>query len=201
MEPGQTGATEGSGRRPPPRTLEPSVVTAEPSAQALRRKVRLGQAAARKHLEPYGVRFDAVDLVDLQPPDELADALNVVLTAQVEAEDLHRQTESVCLLRALAAEEDAAVARAETSPRSRARLLALHRRARERRRGHHQAPGALGRDPCRRPREVTLLGGALEPRAAVRDHLRCPGKRDFRGILHERTALGEAMSGPARLDG
>jgi regulator of protease activity HflC (stomatin/prohibitin superfamily) len=74
-------------------------------------KVRLGQAAARKHLEQYGVRFDAVDLVDVHPPDELADALNAVLNAQIEAENLRFQTESVCLQRVLAAEEGVAIAR------------------------------------------------------------------------------------------
>jgi regulator of protease activity HflC (stomatin/prohibitin superfamily) len=74
-------------------------------------KVRLGEAAARKHLEQYGVRFDAVDLVDVHPPDELADALNAVLNAQIEAENLRFQTESVCLQRVLAAEEGVAIAR------------------------------------------------------------------------------------------
>lgn len=72
---------------------------------------RLAQAAARKHLERYGVRFDAVDLVDVHPPDELADALNAVLNAQVEAETLRFHTESVCAQRVMAAEEGVAIAR------------------------------------------------------------------------------------------
>jgi SulP family sulfate permease len=38
MEPGRTGATEGGGRRPTPKTYGPSVATAEPSVQALLRR-------------------------------------------------------------------------------------------------------------------------------------------------------------------
>lgn len=71
----------------------------------------LRQAATRKHLDDYGVRFDAVDLVDVHPPDELADALNAVLNAQIEAESLRYQTESACIQRVLAAEEGVAIAR------------------------------------------------------------------------------------------
>lgn len=60
----------------------------------------------------YGVNFNAVDLADILPPDELADALNAVIQAQSEAEaNLHR-AEAECNQRVLAAERGVAIASA-----------------------------------------------------------------------------------------
>jgi regulator of protease activity HflC (stomatin/prohibitin superfamily) len=60
----------------------------------------------------YGVRFSAVDLTDILPPDELADALNAVLTAQAEAEAHYARAEGDCQQRVLAAERGVEIAKA-----------------------------------------------------------------------------------------
>ncbi|MBX3227274.1 MAG: SPFH domain-containing protein [Labilithrix sp.] len=57
----------------------------------------------------YGVRFNAVDLADILPPDELADALNAVIQAHSEAEALLHRTEAECQQRILAAERGIAI--------------------------------------------------------------------------------------------
>jgi regulator of protease activity HflC (stomatin/prohibitin superfamily) len=59
----------------------------------------------------YGVRFNAVDLADILPPDELADALNAVIQAQSEAEAHSFRTEGECQQRILAAERGVEIAR------------------------------------------------------------------------------------------
>jgi regulator of protease activity HflC (stomatin/prohibitin superfamily) len=58
----------------------------------------------------YGVRFNAVDLVDILPPDELAAALNAVIHAHTEAGGRYFRAESECEQRVLAAEEGLAIA-------------------------------------------------------------------------------------------
>jgi regulator of protease activity HflC (stomatin/prohibitin superfamily) len=60
----------------------------------------------------YGVRFNAVDLADILPPDELADALNAVIQAQSEAEARVHRTEAECQQRLLAAERGVEIAAA-----------------------------------------------------------------------------------------
>jgi regulator of protease activity HflC (stomatin/prohibitin superfamily) len=57
----------------------------------------------------YGVQFNAVDLADILPPDELAEALNAVMNAQNEA--LHR-AEAECQQRVVAAERGVEIAAA-----------------------------------------------------------------------------------------
>lgn len=59
----------------------------------------------------YGVHFSAVDLTDILPPDELADALNAVLTARSTADALYAHAESDCQQRMLAAERGVEIAR------------------------------------------------------------------------------------------
>lgn len=65
----------------------------------------------------YGLRFDAVDLTDIYPPDELADALNAVFNAQSEAETAYARIEAECQQRVLSASKgiEIAAARAEAS--------------------------------------------------------------------------------------
>lgn len=58
----------------------------------------------------YGVHFNAVDLVDILPPDELADALNAVIHAQTDAEAHYFRAEGECRQRLLAAEKGVAIA-------------------------------------------------------------------------------------------
>ena len=60
----------------------------------------------------YGLRFVAVDLVDLLPPDELDEALNAVLHAQSAAERDYFRAEADASRRLLAADESVAIARA-----------------------------------------------------------------------------------------
>jgi regulator of protease activity HflC (stomatin/prohibitin superfamily) len=61
---------------------------------------------SRKEIgDRYGVRFSAVDLKDILPPDELADALNAVMVARAEADAAYFRAESECQQRLLAAEQ------------------------------------------------------------------------------------------------
>jgi regulator of protease activity HflC (stomatin/prohibitin superfamily) len=60
----------------------------------------------------YGLDFSAVDLTDILPPDELANALNAVLSAQAEAEAQYARAEGDCQQRVLAAERGVEIAKA-----------------------------------------------------------------------------------------
>lgn len=59
----------------------------------------------------YGVQFNAVDLTDVLPPDELANALNAVINAQTEAESLYSIAEAETQQRVVAAEAGVEVAK------------------------------------------------------------------------------------------
>ncbi len=63
----------------------------------------------------YGVRFVAVDLADILPPDELADALNAVMQAQSESEAILFRAEAECQQRILGAERGIRIARTRAS--------------------------------------------------------------------------------------
>jgi regulator of protease activity HflC (stomatin/prohibitin superfamily) len=63
----------------------------------------------------YGVRFVAVDLADILPPDELADALNAVMQAQSESEALLFRAEGECQQRILASERGVRIASTRAS--------------------------------------------------------------------------------------
>lgn len=66
-----------------------------------------------KELGPrYGVTFQAVDLVDVMPPDDLAAALNAVVAAAADAEAALAQAEAECRKRVLAAEQGVEIAKA-----------------------------------------------------------------------------------------
>ncbi len=60
----------------------------------------------------YGVRFNAVDLADILPPDELADALNAVIQARSEADARLHRVEAECQQRTLSAERGVEIAKA-----------------------------------------------------------------------------------------
>ncbi|MDP1826232.1 MAG: SPFH domain-containing protein [Archangium sp.] len=66
---------------------------------------------ARKELGDYGVTFEAVDITDIHPPDELADALNAVMSARAEAEAMRFRSQSECAQRVMAAEQGVEIAR------------------------------------------------------------------------------------------
>jgi len=59
----------------------------------------------------YGVRFNAVDLTDILPPDELADALNAVIQAHTDAEARYFRAEGENQQRILAAERGVEIAK------------------------------------------------------------------------------------------
>jgi regulator of protease activity HflC (stomatin/prohibitin superfamily) len=59
----------------------------------------------------YGVQFNAVDLTDVLPPDELADALNAVINAQTEAKSIYAHAEAETQQRIVAAEAGVEVAK------------------------------------------------------------------------------------------
>ncbi len=65
---------------------------------------------ARKELQDYGVNFEAVDITDLHPPDELADGLNAVMSARAEAESMRFRSQSECAQRVMSAEQGVAIA-------------------------------------------------------------------------------------------
>jgi len=71
---------------------------------------RIQQFCQEKIDNRYGVRFNAVDLADILPPDELADALNAVMHAQSEAEARVFRAEGECQQRILAAERGVEIA-------------------------------------------------------------------------------------------
>jgi regulator of protease activity HflC (stomatin/prohibitin superfamily) len=60
----------------------------------------------------YGVKFNAVDLTDILPPDELAEALNAVINSQTEAESLYTHAEADCQQRVVASEHGVEIAKA-----------------------------------------------------------------------------------------
>jgi regulator of protease activity HflC (stomatin/prohibitin superfamily) len=59
----------------------------------------------------HGLKFNAVDLVDILPPDELAEALNAVMNARTEAGAMYFRAEGECQQRVLAAEQGVQIAR------------------------------------------------------------------------------------------
>jgi regulator of protease activity HflC (stomatin/prohibitin superfamily) len=60
----------------------------------------------------YGVQFNAVDLTDILPPDELANALNAVINTQTEAESLYSHAEANTRQQIVAAEHGIEIAKA-----------------------------------------------------------------------------------------
>lgn len=62
--------------------------------------------------ERYGVRFNAVDLTDILPPDELADALNAVIQSRAEADAMYARAQSECQQQVLASERGVEIAKA-----------------------------------------------------------------------------------------
>ena len=63
-------------------------------------------------LAEYGVQVIAVDLLQLDPPEELVDALNGVITAESEANQLVSRTELQCQQRTLSANHAVTIAHA-----------------------------------------------------------------------------------------
>jgi regulator of protease activity HflC (stomatin/prohibitin superfamily) len=72
---------------------------------------RIADFARNELGDQYGVRFNAVDITDLHPPDELADALNAVMSARAGADELRFRAGSECAQRILSAEKGVEIAR------------------------------------------------------------------------------------------
>lgn len=61
----------------------------------------------------YGIQFNGVDLTDILPPDELAEALNAVINAQSEAQRLYALTEAECKQKILSAQKGISIAKSK----------------------------------------------------------------------------------------
>jgi len=103
------------------RPLLPSALPAEAGSYAAVRRERHqlnGRIAefCREHLgDHYGIEFRAVDLTDMLPPDELADALNAMMRAHSEAAAHYARAQASSSQRVLAAERGVEIARASAS--------------------------------------------------------------------------------------
>ncbi|MBA2544339.1 MAG: hypothetical protein H0V17_32150 [Deltaproteobacteria bacterium] len=103
--------------QPPPSEEAPTAATHVGAYASIRRqRVLLNRRIeefCRKDIGGrYGVKFNAVDLTDVLPPDELADALNAVINAQTEAESMYAHAEAETQQRVVAAEGGVEVAKA-----------------------------------------------------------------------------------------
>jgi regulator of protease activity HflC (stomatin/prohibitin superfamily) len=58
----------------------------------------------------YGIRFNAVDLVDIRPPNELDEALNAAVHAQTEADEQYAHAEAIAQRRVIAAKRGVEIA-------------------------------------------------------------------------------------------
>ncbi len=100
--------------------------------------IRRERAMLNEHIERfcreqiggrYGVRFNAVDLADILPPDEIADGLNAVIHARTDAEARFLRAEGECQQRLLASEKGVDIARARAlAVETEIRTLAGHLR-------------------------------------------------------------------------
>lgn len=73
---------------------------------------RIADFARQAFGERYGIDFHSVDVTDIHPPDELADALNAVISARAEADAARFRAQSECAQRVLAAEQGVKIASA-----------------------------------------------------------------------------------------
>jgi regulator of protease activity HflC (stomatin/prohibitin superfamily) len=73
---------------------------------------RIQDAMKQAALSDYGIAVVSVDLLQIDPPEELVDALNAVITAESEARALVSRTELQAQQRILAAEQAVAIANA-----------------------------------------------------------------------------------------
>lgn len=84
--------------------------------------------------DEHGIEFNAVDLTDILPPDELRDALNAVMQAHTLAEAHHYRAESECRQKVLEARQGVSIAKARAQAAADelktlgAALQTLHRR-------------------------------------------------------------------------
>lgn len=105
----------------PPTLDNPSDLPEEDSSFALVRRDRMllnrriSDFARKTFGDRYGIDFHSVDITDIHPPDELADALNAVISARAEADSTRFRAESDCAQKVMAAEHGVAIATAKAS--------------------------------------------------------------------------------------
>jgi len=75
---------------------------------------RIQTFCEEKIADRYGVRFNAIDLADILPPDELAEALNAVMQSESEAEARLHRVEGECRQRIVSAERGVQIARSRS---------------------------------------------------------------------------------------
>lgn len=78
-------------------------------------QARIQDAMKQAALDEYGICVVSVDLLQIDPPEELVDALNAVISAESEARALVSRTELQAQQRVLAAEQAVAIANARAS--------------------------------------------------------------------------------------
>jgi regulator of protease activity HflC (stomatin/prohibitin superfamily) len=71
---------------------------------------RIQDAMKQSAMDEYGIKVVSVDLLQIDPPEELVDALNAVITAESEAHALVARTDLQAQQRVLAAEQAVAIA-------------------------------------------------------------------------------------------
>ncbi|MFT3711481.1 MAG: SPFH domain-containing protein [Archangium sp.] len=76
---------------------------------------RIAEFARKEFGDRYGVDFHAVDITDIHPPDELADALNAVISARAEADSMRFRAESECAQKVMSAEHGVRIATAKAA--------------------------------------------------------------------------------------
>jgi len=75
-------------------------------------QARVQDAMKQAALDDYGIQVVSVDLLQIDPPEELVDALNAVITAESEANALVSRTELSAQQRVLSAEQAVEIANA-----------------------------------------------------------------------------------------
>lgn len=76
---------------------------------------RISDFARKTFGDRYGIDFHSVDITDIHPPDELADALNAVISARAEADSTRFRAESDCAQKLMAADHGVAIATAKAA--------------------------------------------------------------------------------------
>lgn len=75
--------------------------------------LQINDLFSNKFREQYGFQFEGIDIIDIIPPEELAQALNAVIHAQTEAEKNFALKEAECEQKLLAAKKGIEIAKSK----------------------------------------------------------------------------------------
>ena len=75
--------------------------------------LQINELCSDKFREHYGFQFEGIDIIDILPPEELAQALNAVIHAQTEAEKNFALKEAECEQKLLAAKKGIEIAKSK----------------------------------------------------------------------------------------